>query len=249
MSNKNYRYLIVSLLVLSVSLLFFFFKLKSNQTNTQQANSNTFQYDAIMLSALNKYGVAARSRLKPLFKRSGVRYPPKELTLIGIKEDQILEVWARNDRGWHWIISYPLTAMSGVLGPKLRQGDRQIPEGIYKVNAFNAESRYHLSMRLNYPNTFDSLHAKLEKRLKPGKNIFIHGKDASVGCIAIGDKAIEELFILVAATGKHNVTVIVAPYDFRVHVRKTKNLGPKWLPILYAKIRQALQPFSINDSR
>ena len=56
-------------------------------------------------------------------------------------------------------------------------------------------------MKLDYPNAFDRLHANAEGRTQPGSNIFIHGKAASIGCLAMGDAAIEELFLLVSDIG------------------------------------------------
>jgi len=204
------------------------------------------RYDTTMRDSIKHYGPAARLKLKPLFEKQSIAYPPKKLTLIGIKNERLLEVWASKDQQWLLIKKYPLTAFSGVLGPKLRQGDKQIPEGLYRLNAFNPNSRYHLSLRINYPNEFDLKHAKIEKRIKPGKNIFIHGRAASVGCLAIGDLAIEELFVLVADTGKENVAVILSPLDFRKKHKALNIKGSSWLPQLYKNIKKAFIPFGLN---
>ena len=72
-----------------------------------------------------------------------------------------------------------------------------------------------LSMKINYPNTFDKAQARRERRDNLGGDIFIHGNHLSVGCLAIGDDAIEELFSLSYAVGLRNIKVIIAPNDLR----------------------------------
>jgi murein L,D-transpeptidase YafK len=110
--------------------------------------------------------------------------------------------------------TYPILAASGTAGPKTREGDRQVPEGEYEIESLNPNSLYHLALRLNYPNEDDVEAAKSEGRTGLGGDIMIHGSDASVGCLAMGDPAIEELFVLVADTGLDKVSVLIAPWDF-----------------------------------
>ena len=132
-----------------------------------------------------------------------------------------------------------MTTNSGVSGPKLREGDRQIPEGFYSVIGLNPNSRFHLSMKIDYPNPFDLKMAKKEGRENPGTNIFIHGKAASIGCVAIGDKNIEELFVLTALTGKDSVKVKIYPNDIRNGGTFANcKVCPDWLPRLYEKLAE-----------
>jgi murein L,D-transpeptidase YafK len=70
---------------------------------------------------------------------------------------------------------------SGKAGPKLREGDGQVPEGIYRIDGLNPNSSYHLSLKLNYPNDFDLEQARTEGRTELGGDIFIHGKAVSIG--------------------------------------------------------------------
>jgi murein L,D-transpeptidase YafK len=98
-----------------------------------------------------------------------------------------------------------------VLGPKLREGDRQVPEGVYRIASLNPNSRFHLSMEVNYPNDFDRAMAAKDGRVNLGGQIFIHGGTASIGCLAMGDAVIERLFVLVARVGRENVRVVIAP--------------------------------------
>ena len=75
------------------------------------------------------------------------------------KLESELELWVEKDGRFERFATYPICLWSGRLGPKLRQGDRQVPEGVYRIEAFNPDSRYHLSLRLDYPNDFDRARA------------------------------------------------------------------------------------------
>lgn len=199
---------------------------------------------------LRRYGPAADKRLRPRFQRAGVAYPPKRIALLGFKAEKRLELWAESGGRWVLVHGYPVLAASGRAGPKLREGDRQVPEGIYRIEGLNPNSSYHLSMRLNYPNAFDLKHARAEGRTQPGSDIFLHGKAVSIGCLAMGDDAIEELFCLVARIGRANVTVILAPNDLRSGKPVTDlKTAPAWVPGLYQQIRKALQPFRRPTAR
>lgn len=188
---------------------------------------------------------------KPYFEKANTAYPPKKIALLAFKKEKKLELWAKNNKQqWQYIKDYPFTAQSGHLGPKLREFDKQIPEGIYKITGLNPFSSYYLSMMINYPNAFDKKQGRHDGRRKLGNNIFIHGKNSSVGCIAIGDKAINQLFVLVDKVGKNNTEVIIAPNDFR-HQSVSTNLKrqPKWVPDLYQKISSKLQAFHKESSQ
>ena len=162
-----------------------------------------------------------------------------------MKQEKRLELWARDSGEFRFIRDYYIQAASGVAGPKLRQGDRQVPEGIYRIVELNPNSHYHLSMKLNYPNGFDLLHARREGRSAPGSDILIHGKAVSIGCLAMGDEAIEELFVLTEHVGVENVKVVIAPHDPRAYPLKadSKTL-PKWTPELYAIISREIKALS-----
>lgn len=156
-----------------------------------------------------------------------------------------LEVYAKGGSApeWRKILTYPILRASGKPGPKLREGDLQVPDGIYKVEFLNANSKFHLSLRLNYPNEFDLKHAKAEGRTQPGTDIMIHGSAVSIGCLAMGDEAAEDLFILAALTGRANVEIVIAPYDFRVKPISVPAGSPAWLRGLYQDIRVALRKY------
>jgi hypothetical protein len=183
------------------------------------------------------FGEAARARLSPGFGAQGVEYPPVETTWLAFKDRRVLEIWARaGDCPWRMVREYPIRGASGHAGPKLREGDLQVPEGIYRVEALNPNSLYHVSLRLDYPNAFDRGAAALDGRTGLGGDIMIHGKSGSVGCLAMGDEAAEDLFTLASDVGIAHVTVIIAPTDFRVTPPAIPVAGPAWIRPLYEEI-------------
>jgi len=197
---------------------------------------------------LAQYGDSARRRLLPYFEEAHISYPPDRLVFVGVKQEKKLEVWACGDnRQFKLIRTYPILGASGRLGPKLREGDRQVPEGIYRIEWLNPNSRYHLSMKINYPNEFDRACAKKENRTNLGGDIMIHGGSASIGCLAMGDEAAEDLFILAAETGIEKITVILTPVDLRTtELPAPPHPLPEWTAICYDRIKQRLSSLRPN---
>ncbi len=193
------------------------------------------------------YGASADADLQPKFAAAGAAYPPASLTFIALKQERALEVWAPGGNASVLVATYPILAASGRPGPKLREGDRQVPEGLYRLAGLNPNSSFHLSMKINYPNEFDLRHAAAEGRTSPGSDIFIHGREASIGCLAMGDPAIEKLFVLVARTGFENVEVIMAPYDFRTTQPQSAG-DPVWLPELYIVVAERMKNFNSRST-
>ncbi len=192
---------------------------------------------------IQKFGPAADAEWQRKFAAAGIAYPPAELTLIALKQEKILEVWATAGSARHCVASWPILAASGKAGPKLRQGDLQVPEGFYRLAGLNPNSSFHLSMKINYPNEFDLQKATAEGRLEPGGDIFIHGRAVSIGCLAMGDPVIEQLFVLVQRVGYKNVEVLMLPWDLR---RQTPpdNPQPDWMQDIYTKLQARLREFS-----
>ena len=138
-----------------------------------------------------RYEVAVVQRLGPELDRAGVAWPPKSMTLLAFKREQRVELWLGNGSHERRVKTYPVLAASGIGGPKTTRGDRQVPEGVYGLPALNPNSSFHLSIRVDYPNAED--HQVLSGDL--GGDIFVHGRAVSIGCLAMGDPAIEELFV------------------------------------------------------
>ena len=172
---------------------------------------------------------------------------PREIILAAFKEEQNLQVYAKDYTGIKLIKEYPFTAFSGKLGPKLKEGDRQIPEGIYKVEYLNPNSSYYLSIKVNYPNEFDKSKSILLNSKEMGGDIFIHGKSATIGCIPIGDEAIEEVFVLTQKAINNEVKVIISPKDFRNDDTYPQINSIDWENELYDIIKNELKTLP-NDS-
>lgn len=200
---------------------------------------------------IKKYGSQARKTMKSHFRRAKVDYPPEDLVLIGLKNEEKLLIYASDENNsFKKITEYPILGTSGEAGPKLKQGDGQMPEGFYTISAFNPNSRFHLSLRVNYPNSEDKRNARLDKRSNLGGDIMIHGSNVSIGCLAMGDDEIEEIFTLVYDTGRDSTKVIMAPCD----LTSTKPIidmkkQPKWLPGLYRRLKIELEKYLKTSCR
>lgn len=189
-----------------------------------------------------EFGGAVHDRLAARFREVGVAYPPKRITLVGLKQERALEVWVSNESGeFRLLETYPILGASGTLGPKLAEGDGQVPEGLYRIESLNPNSLFHLALRVNYPNSFDKTKGKLDGRAHLGSDIMIHGGNQSIGCLAMGDHAAEDLFVLAAETGVEHIAVILSPVDFRVRGLPFRLPPmPSWTPELYGEIQKEL---------
>jgi hypothetical protein len=201
---------------------------------------------ATVASRLEQYGPRARLRMEDHFRRAGVSYPPARVTFIGLKDVAQLEVWAAADAGpWRFVRTYDVQAASGGRGPKLREGDAQVPEGVYRIDWLNPNSAYHLSLHVDYPNARDRERAARDGRTSLGGDIMIHGDAVSIGCLAMGDQAAEDLFVLAADTGvgAGNVAAILAPTDLRIRTVPPPAHAPPWTGDLYRELTDALAAF------
>ncbi|HHO47706.1 MAG TPA: murein L,D-transpeptidase [Desulfobacteraceae bacterium] len=122
-----------------------------------------------------------------------------------------LEIWMADNGPYRLFKPYPICSYSGYLGPKLKEGDWQSPEGFYSVTAerMNPRSSYHLSFNIGYPNEYDLGLGR------DGGNIMVHGDCASMGCFAMSDRRIEEIYTLVLAglaAGQESIPVHVFPF-------------------------------------
>jgi murein L,D-transpeptidase YafK len=193
---------------------------------------------------LMEFEEPVRARLLPHFQTAGVQYPPSRMAFVAIKETKKLELWAANEsEDLRFIREYEVLAASGELGPKLREGDHQVPEGLYRIELLNPNSLYHLSLRISYPNEFDLMHAAAEGRTEPGTDIMIHGGASSSGCLAVGDEGAEDLFVIAALTETREIPVVISPVDFRVKEFAPQPGTPEWTAELYRQIRDALTKF------
>ena len=193
---------------------------------------------------VEQYGPAARARLRPYFTAAGVPYPPQHFLLLGLKREHELELYgAGPTQSLHFIRSFDVLGESGGLGPKLLEGDRQVPEGVYRVVYLNPNSIAHLSLAVSYPNEFDRVHAEEDGREPDilGGDIMIHGGSGSVGCLAIGDRAAEDLFVLAADAGWEKAVIVISPVDFRrAALPAGYQPSTSWVNQLYAWLRSTV---------
>ena len=129
------------------------------------------------------------------------------------KEESLMEVWIRSGAEYQLLKEYFICAYSGTLGPKLQEGDRQSPEGFYKVkkHQLNPNSKFHLSFNLGFPNTYDRAHGRT------GSYLMVHGNCVSDGCYAMTDEKIEEIYALVeSALHSDQKYVQVHAFPFRM---------------------------------
>lgn len=186
----------------------------------------------------------AAALAEPL-RRAGLPWPVPRLALVALKGERVLELWGRSgESAWRLVRTYPILAASGGPGPKLREGDLQVPEGVYRVEGLNPNSRFYLSIKVDYPSGEDKALAGSDGRKNLGGDIFIHGSAVSIGCLALGDAAIEEVFVT-AAKAKRPIPVLIAPRDFRRAPPRPADsaAGPAWLRARYGALAKAMEPF------
>ena len=143
------------------------------------------------------------------------------------KEPMELELWVQGADGFELFRQYDICAASGDLGPKLREGDNQSPEGFYYVTPerLNPNSSYHLSFNLGYPNTYDRFHGRT------GSALMVHGRCVSIGCYAMTDPAIEEIYALADAAFRGGQSFFRAHvFPFRMsNERLQQEAHSKWI--------------------
>lgn len=214
---------------------------------TQRPQYGTPHYREVVHNKIKHFDKLVQRDILPQFEQAKVQYPPRKMALLIFKNERSMELWAQNpDQPWKMIKQFAVLAASGGPGPKLREGDRQVPEGIYHISDLNPFSKYDVSLRLDYPNAFDLQRAYNDGRKRLGGDIYIHGGNVSAGCIAIGNRFVEELFAMVYHVGQKNVTVVIAPNDLRHALPVSGNVHPPWIVVLNSHIKRQLQAFRTN---
>jgi len=150
--------------------------------------------------------------LKQLLFSHGLSYPPKAILLRAFKKEGELELWVANSTGTFTLVKkYSICATSGVIGPKRRFGDEQVPEGFYELDWFNPQSNFYLSLHISYPNTADRI---LGSKQNLGGDIFLHGNCVTIGCIPITDDGIKEIYwlaVLARNAGQMHIPIGIFP--------------------------------------
>ncbi|MEO7212892.1 murein L,D-transpeptidase family protein [Mucilaginibacter sp.] len=127
------------------------------------------------------------------------------------KQTDQFEVWAKRGAKYALFKSYDICYFSGGLGTKTKQGDGKSPEGFYTITAkqLNPASNYHLAINIGYPNQLE------QQKGYTGSAIMVHGHCASIGCYAMTDARIEEIYTLVykaLAAGQENISLDIFPF-------------------------------------
>jgi len=154
------------------------------------------------------------SKMDKIFSLKGIELTKCDIFLRAFKQEKKLEVFAKNktDDSFVKVVTYDFCVLSGELGPKRKQGDNQVPEGVYYIDRFNPWSNFYLSLGLNYPNDYDKAVAT---KGNPGGDIFIHGNCVSIGCIPITDEWIKELYVVcleAQSGGQSKIPIHIFPF-------------------------------------
>jgi murein L,D-transpeptidase YafK len=174
-------------------------------------------------------GTPDLARLDARLAAHGVRLGVAVVLRI-FKLDSELELWVEKNGRFVRFATYPICLWSGRLGPKLKEGDKQAPEGFYTValEQLNPNSRWHRAFNLGYPNAFDQAQGRY------GSFLMVHGGCSSIGCYAMTDRVVDELWQFVTAAleqGQLRVPVHVFPFRMTAHnlaLRKGGRWGNFW---------------------
>jgi len=183
----------------SLIILFVFFVISRGSLAQSRVPSSSRSRNAIE---------RVKPGLEKLFENKGLNYGSPIFIRI-FKESMELEIWVKSENKFKLFKTYEIcTYGSGTLGPKTIQGDGQAPEGFYFVTPqrLNPVSDFHLSFNLGYPNKYDRIHKRT------GGNLMVHGSCVSIGCYAMTDDGIEEIFAIADAAFRNDQKF------FRVHI-------------------------------
>jgi murein L,D-transpeptidase YafK len=153
--------------------------LNNQLTNTRVIEANTKKYEVV----------------KSYFIDKNLSFPNSTIYWRAFKWNKALELWSYSQDSQKYILihTYPICEIVGDLGPKRQEGDFQIPEGFYNLENFNPNSKYHLSLKISYPNESDRI---LGLKDKLGGDIYVHGKCETIGCLPMTDDLIEEIYLI-----------------------------------------------------
>lgn len=203
---------------------------------------------------IKAYGAQIRSRLKKSLDEANVPFPPKAVRLAVFKAERKTELWLPDrDGSWVHVKDYAFSATSGSQGPKVYFADLQIPEGIYDVDSMALSSQYHLALHLNHPNEYDMAMLELEGRDPAfmSTGIYVHGGAVSYGCVVIGNRNIEEVFLLTYMAGKENTRVFIFPHDTNRRRPEFRNCPgcPLWYGDLLHRLSRVIREFERPPGR
>jgi murein L,D-transpeptidase YafK len=170
-----------------------------------------------------------------------------DLLIRVFKLEKTLELWIKNKKSLSYTLlkTIPICASSGELGPKRREGDRQVPEGLYEISVFNAYSDYFLAVKVNYPNPSDRIRATGP----PGGDIMIHGNCVTIGCIPLQDEPVKDLYLLCVEARNRKCPIRVEIFPCKMNeeqFQKLKANYPEEKYKFWSEIRYAFTKFEEN---
>ena len=188
------------------------------------------------------------STVRTFVEANGLAYPPRAILLRAFKKEGALELWGAASEAGPYVLlkTYGICATSGVLGPKRRFGDEQVPEGFYDLDFFNPQSNFYLSMHINYPNGADRI---LGYRQNLGGTIYLHGNCASIGCIPITDDGIKEVYwlaVLVRNGGAKHLPIQIFPArltEAKFQELAKSRIGQPELVAFWANLKEGFDGF------
>jgi murein L,D-transpeptidase YafK len=189
---------------------------------------DSFKHDQLEYPNVHKAFREKNTFLSMVFRLKDLPFPPREIYIRIFKHERTLELWclSEKDHRYHLVRRYPICKASGYLGPKRRELDMQAPEGFYFINHFNHSSSFFLSLGINYPNSSDRI---LGDPKFPGGSIYIHGGCYSIGCFAVTDEFIKEIYVAaLEARSNGQMEIPVHIFPCRLNKRNMKILRARY---------------------
>jgi murein L,D-transpeptidase YafK len=195
-------------------LILLSFIIMTKPFNAQDWFINQLQQPRVAAANMKRYNA-----IESWFTDKNLGFPSDKIFWRVFKWNKVMELWAySSDSGKYIMIkSLPICETIGDLGPKRRQGDLQIPEGFYIIENFNPQSKYHLSLRISYPNKSDSI---LGYSSELGGDIYIHGGCETIGCLPMTDTLIESIYLVniySRSVGQENIPIHIFPTKLTVN--------------------------------
>ena len=221
------RHLLVSLLLVALAGGIYFLLTPQGRQMLDRIHINLTrkEYRSLYRAGDPLPGTPDLARFEARLAKQGVELGTPVYIRVYKLESEI-ELWTEKNGRFELFATYPICMWSGRLGPKLKEGDRQAPEGFYTVDkdALNPNSRMHLSFNLGFPNVYD------RGKGRTGSFLMVHGGCASIGCYAVTDGVVDEIWRFVtAALDNGQERIPVHAFPFRMTERNLRlRKGDRW---------------------
>jgi murein L,D-transpeptidase YafK len=221
----------------------------------------SFKQDQLKHARVKNAYDEKETAVKEFFSKKHLHYEKFQLFIRAFKREEQLEVWVKESgkTAFALLHTYDFCAFSGTLGPKRKEGDLQIPEGVYHINHFNPLSNFHLSLGVSYPNASDKV---LSDKRHPGGAIYVHCNCVTIGCIPITDEHIKTLYVMAVeakSNGQEKIPIHIFPSRLSDTVMKALRQQYASLPHLVKfwenlqtvfldfEQKKQLRPVSVNE--